>query len=81
MTKGAPGRMGAWRLLDLVLATMPFRVALMGGAGVLPEYGPADTRERVPEPGDELPGSNISEHEQQTAIDRERSRRWLEARG
>jgi hypothetical protein len=67
--------------MDIVLATMPFRIGLMGGAGVLPEYGPADATVRVPEPEDELPESNISEFEQQRAIARERDRRWMEARG
>lgn len=80
MKKSAPGRIGAWRLLDIVLATMPFRVGLMG-AGILPEFGPADSRVRAKDPDDELPGSNISEHEQRNAIARERNRRWLEARG
>ena len=81
MTSKAPGRIGVWRLMDIMLATMPFRAALMGGAGILPEFGPADERARTLEPDDELPGSNISEHEQQHAIARERDRRWLEARG
>ena len=38
------GRIGPWRLLDLVLATMPFRVGLFGGFGLLPEFGAADAR-------------------------------------
>jgi hypothetical protein len=79
MTRSAPGRIGAWRLLDIVLATMPFRVALMGGIGALPEFGPADGPHAW-DPNDELPQSNISEQEQRHAIARERSRRWLDAR-
>jgi hypothetical protein len=78
MTAKSPARIGAWRLLDIVIATMPFRIGMMGG--VLPEYGPADARTRTPEPDDELPDSNISEREQQRAIARERERRWLEAK-
>jgi hypothetical protein len=76
----ARGRIGAWRLLDLVMATMPFRVALFGGFGLLPEYGAADARVPDSDPDEELPHSNISDHEQQQAIQRERDRRWLTAR-
>ena len=75
------GRIGPWRLMDLVLATMPFRAALFGGFGLLPEYGAADARVPDTDPSDELPHSNISESEQQQAIRRERDRRWLAARG
>jgi hypothetical protein len=74
------GRIGAWRLLDIVLATMPFRAALIGGFGLLPEYGAADSRVPDADPDEELPHSNISDHEQQVAIQRERDRRWLGAR-
>lgn len=74
------GRIGPWRLLDLVLATMPFRVALFGGLGLLPEFGAADAGALVSEPDEELPHSNISDDEQQLAIRRERDRRWLTAR-
>ena len=75
-----PSRIGAWRLLDLVLATMPFRVAAFGGFAMLPEYGAADARVKATDPDDELPDSNISDEEQQSAIRRERDRRWLAAR-
>jgi hypothetical protein len=75
------GRIGPWRLLDLVFATMPFRVAMLGGFGALPEYGAADARIANSDPDDELPHSNISDSEQQVAIQRERDRRWLAARG
>lgn len=80
MTSKSPGRIGSWRLIDIVLATMPFRASLMGGGAILPEFGPADEAARTLEPDDELPGSNISEHEQRHAIARERDRRWMEAR-
>jgi hypothetical protein len=52
----------------------------MGGVSALPEFGPADVNVRRGDAEDELPGSNISDGEQQQAIHRERSRRWLEAR-
>ena len=74
------GRIGPWRLLDLVMATMPFRVSLFGGSGLLPEFGAADVQAPIADPGDELPHSNISDSEQQVAIRRERDRRWLAAR-
>ncbi len=74
------GRIGPWRLLDLVMATMPFRVALFGGFGLLPEFGAPDSKAPNADPGDELPHSNISDSEQQVAIRRERDRRWLAAR-
>jgi hypothetical protein len=74
------GRIGPWRLLDLVLATMPVRAALFGGFGMLPEYGAADARVANTDSGDELPHSNISDYEQRTAISRERDRRWLATR-
>ena len=81
MKANAPGRIGSWRLLDIVCATMPFRMALMGGISALPEFGPADVKPHRGDAEDELPGSNISDGEQQQAIHRERARRWMEARG
>ena len=74
------GRIGAWRLLDIVFATMPFRISMLGGFGMLPEYGAADARVPNADPDDELPHSNNSDSEQQTAIRHERDRRWLAAR-
>jgi len=74
-----PGRIGPWRLLDIVQATMPFRAAMWGGAVTVPEYGPADTA-HTPEPGEELPHSNISESERAAAVERERARRFVRAR-
>jgi hypothetical protein len=80
MSGKGPGRIGPWRMLDFVMATMPFRVGMMSGAAIMPEFGPADAAGRASDPDEELPGSNISLHEQNTAIARERTRRWLEAR-
>ena len=77
----ARGRIGAWRLLDVVLAAMPFRASVFGGFAILPELGPADAPVPSIDPNDELPHSNISDTEQQQAIRRERDRRWLAARG
>lgn len=74
-----PGRIGPWRLLDIVQATMPFRAAMWGGALMVPEYGPADTPHN-PEPDEELPGSNISTSEQNEAVQRERARRFVRTR-
>ncbi|MEX2226598.1 MAG: hypothetical protein WEB52_09135 [Dehalococcoidia bacterium] len=74
-----PGRIGPWRLLDIVQATMPFRGAMWGGGMTVPEFGPADAP-HIPEPGDELPGSNISESERDAAVQRERARRFVRAR-
>ena len=75
----APSRMGPWRLLDIFHATMPFRAGLFGGAGALPEYGPADPPYQS-QPEEELPGSNISEGEQRAAVERERARRFIRSR-
>jgi hypothetical protein len=74
-----PGRIGPWRLLEIVQATMPFRAGMWGGAMIVPEYGPADAPAR-PEPDEELPGSNISEGERRDAVERERARRFVRAR-
>jgi hypothetical protein len=73
------GRIGPWRLLDIVHATMPWRAGILGGGTVLPEYGPPDETAAHSDPG-ELPGSNIGEGEQQQAILRERARRFVRVR-
>ena len=78
-TPRRPTRIGAWRLLDLAQASISLRSMLFGG-GPLPEYGPPDVINTRIEPDEELPGSNIAEHEQRSAIERERTRRWLAAR-
>ena len=74
-----PGRMGSWRLLDIVHASMPWRAGLFGGGTVLPEFGPPDSPIANIDP-EELPGSNIDEGTQQQAIARERARRFLRVR-
>jgi hypothetical protein len=74
-----PGRIGPWRLLDLMHATMPWRAGLFMGAPALPEYGPPDSAVSTADP-EELPLSNISEGEQQQAIQRERARRFVRLR-
>lgn len=71
------GRIGPWRLLDLMQATMPWRSGMMGSAAVLPEYGPPDVLAPNADPAWELPESNIGEGEWRRAIERERSRRVL----
>jgi hypothetical protein len=72
-------RIGPWRLLDLVQATMPWRASMFGGGAVLPEYGPPDAT-IISEPEQELPGSNITDGEQQQAVQRERAHRFMRAR-
>jgi hypothetical protein len=73
------GRIGPWRLLDLMQATMPWRSSMMGGGAVLPEYGPPDSVAPIADPALELPGSNIGDGEWRQAVERERSRRDLGA--
>lgn len=75
-----PGRIGPWRLLEIVHATLPLRAAMMGGAALLPEFGPPDPVPRSSDPDEELPGSNLGDGEQRQAISRERARRFLRAR-
>lgn len=74
-------RIGPWRLLDIVQATMPWRSAMLGAAPMLPEYGPPDAARAAIDPYAELPGSNIELGEQQQAVARERARRFVRARG
>ena len=69
--------MGPWRLLDLVCASTPWRGGLLAGPTILPEHGPPDPGVPNAEPDEELPDSNIAEHEQQQAIARERARRFF----
>jgi hypothetical protein len=76
-----PQRIGPWRLLEIVQATMPFRGGGLWATGmIVPEYGPADVSHGSPEPEEELPGSNISEHERNQAVERERARRFVRTR-
>lgn len=55
------------------------RHGLMGGAASGPEYGPPDVHAPQVDP-DELPNSNIAEHERAQAVQRERMRRFVRTR-
>ena len=70
-------RIGPWRLLDIMQASMPWRTAMLSGGMRLPEYGQPDAPSGYSDPALELPGSNIDLREQQQAVERERSRRTL----
>lgn len=73
--KRGPGRIGPWRLLEMVSATMSMRAGMFGGgAAIMPEYGPPDVIAAQADP-EELPDSNIGISEQQQAIAREQFRR------
>ena len=74
------GRIGPWRLFDLAHATMSFRGAFFGGVALLPEHGLPDAPVPNVDPARELPNSNIGDGEQQQAMQRERSRRFMRAR-
>jgi hypothetical protein len=69
-------RIGPWRLLDIVTATMPLRGGTFMAAAIVPEFGPPDAPAPTPEPV-ELPGSNIADGEQQAAVRREAARRFV----
>jgi hypothetical protein len=73
-------RIGAWRLLDIVTATMPLRSGSFAAAGAMPEFGPPDAIGPLPEPTAELPDSNIDDHQQRAAVAREAMRRKLGSR-
>ncbi len=49
-------RIGPWRLLDIVTATMPLRSGSFASGAIAPEYGPPDAPVRFDEPFTELPG-------------------------
>lgn len=70
-------RIGPWRLLDIVTATMPLRSGSFASAAIAPEYGPPDSVGRV-EAVIELPDSNLHPDEQQQALRREAARRGLQ---
>ena len=72
-------RIGPWRLIDLMAATMPWRSGVLGGAAILPEYGPPDSHAPRPDPP-ELPESYVAEHERAQAVQRERTRRFVRTR-
>ncbi|HYM14659.1 MAG TPA: hypothetical protein VEZ14_03805 [Dehalococcoidia bacterium] len=73
-------RIGPWRLLDLMHATMPGRGIFFAAGAALPEFGPPDPPDRAGDPAAELPGSYISDHERSQAVQREMSRRFVRAR-
>lgn len=75
--RSSPGRIGPWRLLDIVWATVPSRGGLFGGPAILPEFGPPDVIPATVDPDNELPDSNLAAHEQRQAIAAERARRYL----
>ncbi len=75
-----PGRIGTWRLLDLVHATAGSRAGTLGAGAMLPEFGPPDEKIANVEPEQELPESNLAEHEQRRAIEREAARRYASSR-
>lgn len=70
------GRIGPWRLLDIVTATMPLRSGTFMAAAIVPEFGPPDSVVASPDPA-ELPGSNLTDGEQQAALRREAARRFV----
>lgn len=73
-------RIGPWRLLDIVTATLPLRSGAFTIAAIVPEYGPPDAPGPSPEPAAELPGSNIADHEQRQALNREAARRFVQTK-
>lgn len=79
--RGKRQRIGPWRLLDLARATMTMRASMLGMSAALPEFGPPDAPDDRSGPAHELPGSYIEEHERSQAVERERTRRFLHARG
>jgi hypothetical protein len=74
------GRIGPWRLLDIVTATLAPRSGSFALVAVAPEYGPPDVPGPWPEPAAELPGSNIGDREQHQALHREAARRFARRR-
>jgi len=83
MSQRAPrrlSRIGPWRLLEMMTATLALRGSLLGGADLLPRTGPPDEPSGRSEPDAELPGSYLAESEQRQAVQRERARRFVRAR-
>ena len=74
--RNEPRRIGPWRLLDIVTATMPLRSGALMSAAIMPDYGPPDSVVSTPEPA-ELPGSNLSESEHAAAVRTEAARRFV----
>ena len=56
-------------MLNINAAPNTVKVPMMGGAAVLPEYGPPDAVSPIGDPALELPDSNIGESEWRRAID------------
>jgi hypothetical protein len=75
-----PRRIGPWRLLEMMTATLALRGTLLGGGDLLPRAGLPDEPAGRPEPDVELPGSYLSDSEQQQAVQRERARRFVRTR-
>ena len=73
-------RIGTWRLLDIVTATMSLRSGALVSGAIMPEYGPPDSPGPVEMPVVELPDSNLHPHEQQQAVRREAARRFQRER-
>ena len=73
-------RIGPWRLLEMMTATLALRGTLLGGGDVLPHAGLPDEPLRHADPESELPDSYLSDSEQQQAVQRERARRFVRAR-
>lgn len=73
------GRIGAWRLFDVVATSLTWRAAFVAGGMLMPRRGPADPVLRAVEPAVELPGSYLSEGEQQHAMLQEQARRTVGA--
>ena len=69
-------RIGPWRLLEMMTATIALRGTLLGG-GLLPRAGLPDEPAGRVEPDSELPDSYLSDSEQQQAVQRERARRFV----
>lgn len=72
-------RIGPWRLLEMMTATLALRGTLVGGGDVLPRTGPPDEPAGHADPESELPDSYLSDSEQQQAVQRERARRFVRA--
>ena len=73
-------RIGPWRLLDIFAASVSLRGVFLGVGTLLPRVGAADPPGAHGEPAAELPGSYLSDAEQQQAVAQERARRFVRAR-
>ena len=73
-----PGRIGTWR--RSISLPRRCRSAPYSSGRLMPRTGPADPPAHAGDPDAELPDSYLSESEQQQAIVRERSRRFVRTR-